>query len=230
MHAVSFEGGDSDVDVWRSIRRPRGKPAAYSWRCCRDRAGHRPGQPEDGERGKRHGVALPAPVGGVGKARRQLMAPRRGGVPVVVRERESRSHGEGGQPGCKQQTGRAEVDGEHRRSETSSARGGYCVAGCSSTVPGRAWWRAGCGESRTSGSEGGPGKRTGRKADTAPWSDPYLRTLLDAYVAHYNEHQPHRSLGQRAPASADVASIASAEPIQRRATCGGLINEYRTAA
>ena len=34
-------------------------------------------------------------------------------------------------------------------------------------------WRAGCGESRTSGSEGGPGKPTSRKADRAPWSDPY---------------------------------------------------------
>ena len=34
-------------------------------------------------------------------------------------------------------------------------------------------WRAGCGESRTSGSEGGPGKRTGRKAGTAPRPDPY---------------------------------------------------------
>jgi hypothetical protein len=34
-------------------------------------------------------------------------------------------------------------------------------------------WRAGCGETRTSGSEGGPGKRNSRKAGTAPWSDPY---------------------------------------------------------
>ena len=34
-------------------------------------------------------------------------------------------------------------------------------------------WRAGCAESRTSGSEGGPGKPTSRKADRAPWSDPY---------------------------------------------------------
>ncbi|MBV8942714.1 MAG: DDE-type integrase/transposase/recombinase, partial [Solirubrobacterales bacterium] len=38
--------------------------------------------------------------------------------------------------------------------------------------------RAGCAERCTSGSEGGPRKRTGRKADTAPRSDPYtyLRT------------------------------------------------------
>jgi len=34
-------------------------------------------------------------------------------------------------------------------------------------------WRAGCGASRTSGSEGGPGRRTSRKARTAPWSRPY---------------------------------------------------------
>ena len=34
-------------------------------------------------------------------------------------------------------------------------------------------WRAGCGESRTSGSEGGPGKPTSREAGRAPRSDPY---------------------------------------------------------
>ena len=34
-------------------------------------------------------------------------------------------------------------------------------------------WRAGCGESRTSGSEGGPGKPTHRKMDRALRSDPY---------------------------------------------------------
>ena len=39
-------------------------------------------------------------------------------------------------------------------------------------------WRAGCGESRTSGSEGGPEKPTSRKAGTALRPDPYtyLRT------------------------------------------------------
>jgi len=34
-------------------------------------------------------------------------------------------------------------------------------------------WRAGCGGSRTSGSEGGPRKPTSRKAGRAPRSDPY---------------------------------------------------------
>jgi hypothetical protein len=57
-----------------------------------------------------------------------------------------------------------------------------------------------------------------------------LRALLEEYVAHYNEHRPHRSLGQRPPASPHVAAIASADPIQRHATCDELINEYRTAA
>jgi len=36
-------------------------------------------------------------------------------------------------------------------------------------------WRAGCGESRTSGSEGGPEKPTRRKPDRALRSDPYTR-------------------------------------------------------
>jgi IS30 family transposase len=35
-------------------------------------------------------------------------------------------------------------------------------------------WRAGCDESRTSGSEGGPGKRTRSNPGTAPRSDPYV--------------------------------------------------------
>lgn len=37
---------------------------------------------------------------------------------------------------------------------------------------GMVMWRAGCGESRTSGSEGGPGRRAGRKACTAPCARP----------------------------------------------------------
>jgi transposase InsO family protein len=45
-------------------------------------------------------------------------------------------------------------------------KGITCTSGMST-------WRAGCGESRTSGSEGGPGKPTSREADRAAWSDPY---------------------------------------------------------
>ena len=65
---------------------------------------------------------------------------------------------------------------------------------------------------------------------TIVWNERQLRALLEEYVQHYNEHRPHRSLGQRTPACDDVAAIGSAEPIQRQPTCGGLINEYRTAA
>jgi putative transposase len=38
-------------------------------------------------------------------------------------------------------------------------------------------WRAGCGESRTSGSEGGPEKLTSREAGGALRSDPYTKLL-----------------------------------------------------
>src|SRR3954453_2511952 len=38
-------------------------------------------------------------------------------------------------------------------------------------------WRAGCSGTGTSGSEGGPGKRTSREADTAPRVDPYSERL-----------------------------------------------------
>ena len=65
---------------------------------------------------------------------------------------------------------------------------------------------------------------------TIIWNNRQLRVLLEEYVRHYNQHRPHRSLGQRAPACEDLAAIAPAEPIQRHTTCGGLINEYRTAA
>ncbi len=39
-------------------------------------------------------------------------------------------------------------------------------------------WRAGCAGTRTSGSEGGPGKRTLRKEHTAPRPDPYTHAWL----------------------------------------------------
>jgi hypothetical protein len=46
--------------------------------------------------------------------------------------------------------------------------------GPANTIPsGMNLWRARCGESRTPGSEGGPEKRTSRKAGTAPRSDLY---------------------------------------------------------
>ena len=46
-------------------------------------------------------------------------------------------------------------------------------------------WRAGCGGSRTSGSEGGPGKPTSRKADRAPRPDPYTKLKSPATWTYY---------------------------------------------
>jgi hypothetical protein len=47
-----------------------------------------------------------------------------------------------------------------------------------SAVPtGTTSWRAGCSGTGTSGSEGGPGKRTSHEAGTAPRADPYLERL-----------------------------------------------------
>ncbi|MDH5238175.1 MAG: integrase core domain-containing protein [Acidimicrobiia bacterium] len=65
---------------------------------------------------------------------------------------------------------------------------------------------------------------------TIIWNQRQLRLLLEQYVTHYNQHRPHRSLRQRAPAGKAIAAIDTAEPIQRHTTCAGLINEYRTAA
>jgi putative transposase len=45
-------------------------------------------------------------------------------------------------------------------------------------------WRAGCAETRTSGSEGGPRKPTDREAGRAPRSDPYTYVATWAGVAY----------------------------------------------
>ena len=42
---------------------------------------------------------------------------------------------------------------------------------------GHGTWRAGCGESRMSGSAGGLGKRVGSNPDTAPQADPTVTVL-----------------------------------------------------
>jgi putative transposase len=65
---------------------------------------------------------------------------------------------------------------------------------------------------------------------TLIWSRRQLRQLLGEYVEHYNTHRPHRSLGQRAPATGDGVEYRTGQGIRRRATCGGLVNEYHHAA
>ena len=57
--------------------------------------------------------------------------------------------------------------------------------------------------------------------------------LLQDYVDHYNRHRPHRSLHNAPPEAPEAPEVAVFDPdraIQKRAVCGGLINEYRQAA
>jgi putative transposase len=62
------------------------------------------------------------------------------------------------------------------------------------------------------------------------WSRGQLQYLLDEYVEHYNQHRPHRGLGQRAPDNRKLVEFRPGRPIRRHPTCNGLINEYRQAA
>ncbi|WP_203935906.1 integrase core domain-containing protein [Planosporangium mesophilum] len=58
----------------------------------------------------------------------------------------------------------------------------------------------------------------------------HLAAVLSEYVAHYNGHRPHRSLGQQAPKrQSEVVDLATAR-VRRRPILGGLINEYSKAA
>jgi putative transposase len=65
---------------------------------------------------------------------------------------------------------------------------------------------------------------------TIVWNERQLRALLGEYLDHYNQHRPHRSLGQAAPDGGNVITIDASQPIVRHTRCGGLINEYRHAA
>ncbi len=62
----------------------------------------------------------------------------------------------------------------------------------------------------------------------------HLRAVLDEYVAHYNQHRPHRARNLRPPDSgeittAPVTDLATAR-IRRHKVLGGLIHEYERAA
>jgi putative transposase len=58
----------------------------------------------------------------------------------------------------------------------------------------------------------------------------HLATVLAQYTRHYNEHRPHRSLGQRPPRPpTEVVDLTTAR-VRQRPILGGLINEYSQAA
>jgi putative transposase len=59
----------------------------------------------------------------------------------------------------------------------------------------------------------------------------HLRIVLDEYVRHYNDHRPHRTLGQQPPNPPRAQSIdIDGARVDRRPILGGLINEYAQAA
>jgi putative transposase len=62
----------------------------------------------------------------------------------------------------------------------------------------------------------------------------HLERVLVEYIAHYNDHRPHRALDQRAPRTSKVEPDPIDEPdptrLRRNEVVGGLIHEYRLVA
>jgi transposase InsO family protein len=60
------------------------------------------------------------------------------------------------------------------------------------------------------------------------YSERHLRQVLTEYLAHYNQHRPHRALG-RWPPQPPPAGL-PAQRFRRQRILHGLINEYKPAA
>jgi putative transposase len=65
----------------------------------------------------------------------------------------------------------------------------------------------------------------------------HLQHVLATYTLHYNEHRPHRSLGQRPPLASTTAGhpnvqgeVLRLDRLRRHDRLGGLIHEYHLAA
>lgn len=67
---------------------------------------------------------------------------------------------------------------------------------------------------------------------TIIWNRRQLHRLVVDFIAHYNEHRPHRSLGQQPPNPVETLEDPPEPVLQvvRSTRCDGLINEYRMAA
>ena len=57
----------------------------------------------------------------------------------------------------------------------------------------------------------------------------HLATVLTEYTRHYNQHRPHRSLGQLPPNPPQAVDRTNAR-VQQHSILSGLINEYSQAA
>ena len=65
---------------------------------------------------------------------------------------------------------------------------------------------------------------------TIIWNEPQLRRLVVDYLEHYNQHRPHRSLGQQPPAQTPTTAFRAGHPVAATSRRNGLIHEYRQAA
>ena len=84
-------------------------------------------------------------------------------------------------------------------------------------------WRAGCGGSRTSGSEGGPEKPTSRKAGRALRSDPYTYVPTRsgmAYVCFIVDAFSRRIVGWRVASNMKTEMVLDALEMARRSRGG----------
>jgi putative transposase len=62
------------------------------------------------------------------------------------------------------------------------------------------------------------------------YDEAHLRSVLRAYVGHYNGHRPHQSRNQWPPDHDEPVVVPLDVPVHRRKVLGGVINEYRRAA
>lgn len=67
---------------------------------------------------------------------------------------------------------------------------------------------------------------------TLIWNTPHLLRLLREYETHYNEHRPHRTLGQAAPLQPLPNNMTDLKAfrVARRDRAGGILHEYQHAA
>lgn len=74
------------------------------------------------------------------------------------------------------------------------------------------------------------------RAHAERWIGSVRRECLDRLLIlgcrHYNQHRPHRALGQRSPLSGDqpIGDVIDLDRLRRRDLLGGLIHEYQLVA
>jgi transposase InsO family protein len=67
---------------------------------------------------------------------------------------------------------------------------------------------------------------------TLVWNLTHLRRVLAEHESFYNEHRPHRALGQAAPLRTLPDNVTDLDHfrVTRRDRIGGILHEYHTAA